>query len=224
MTTATDHPFTRVLVDAASGSFPDYDRTVEVVGSLPGPCDAVAFLPGHTVVAADVSQRWLDEQGEDHRNRPLTDRSTGLAMGLAALREELGNPHTYVSVVAAAPYRAAMLRGRVHRHEGRANQAWAAYRTEVESHIYEGVGTRGRIDLGRGPGGRMDIFVQVDSSHQTGGSASRDLLVTAKTLIPPGERLFASAPVHDIRALRTMLAGGFTPICTEVLFLTRPAA
>jgi hypothetical protein len=223
MTTATDHPFTRVLLDAASGSFPDYDRTVEVVGSLPGPCDAVAFLPGHTVVAADVSQRWLDEQGADHRNRSPRDRSTGLAMGLAALREELGNPDTYASLVAAAPYRAAVLRGRVHRHEGTPNQAWAAYRTEVESHRYEGISTHGRIDLGRGPGGRIDLFVQVDSSRHNDGSASRDLLATAKTLIPPGERVFATAPVHDIRALRTMLAGGFTPICTEVLFLTRPA-
>lgn len=223
VTAAIDHPLARFQREAALGSFPEYTRTVESVGSLPGPCDAVAFLPGHTVVAADIDQQWLDENAAYQQTRSPEDRSTGLGMGIAALRERLGNPPTYASVVTAAPHRTKMLRARLDRQrDDAAHPGWAAYRTDIESYRYDGGATQGRIDLGRGPGGRLDVYIEVDTSPQGGGAPSRDLLAAALTMVPAGEQLFGSAPVHDIRALRTMLAGGFTPICTEVLFLTRP--
>lgn len=222
MTTAVDHPFSRILHDAALGSFPKHARTAEAVGALPGPCDAVAFLPGHTVVAADVDDAFLHEHLAYQRDRAPEDPSTGLGLFLAALRERLGNPPMYASVLAAAPHRAAILRGKLHRNDGEAEPGWGEYRTDVQCYRYRSGVTQGHIDIGRGPGGRIDGFVRVDSTLQGGGGPSRELLSTALTMVKPGEQLFGSAPVHDTRALRTMLAGGFTPICTEVLFLTRP--
>ena len=222
MTRTVDHPLIARQRDAAAGIFPEYSRTVELVGPLPGPCDAVAFLPGHTVVAADVDQAWLDENTAYQQSHSPADRSTGLGLGLASLRSRLGNPPMYASVLTAAPHRAKMLRARVERRESGADPGWAAYRSEIETYHYDGGPVQGRIDLGRGPGGRRDVYVQIDSSPEGGGAPSRDLLAAALTLISPGEQLFGSAPVHDTRALRTMLSGGFTPVCTEVLFLTRP--
>lgn len=222
MTTAVDHPFSRILRNAALGSFPEPSRTAEAVGALPGPCDAVAFLPGHTVVAADVDEQWLYDNLSYQKDRRPEDPSTGLGLFLAALRERLGGPPMYASVLTVAPHRAALLRGTLREHDEAAEPGWASYRRDVHCHRYEGGSTQGHIDVGRGPGDRLDVFVQVDSSVQGGGGPSRELLAAALTMVPAGEQLFGSAPVHDTRALRTMLAGGFTPICTEVLFLTRP--
>ena len=222
MTTAIDHPFSRILRDAADGTFPPVERRAEVVGALPGPCDAVAFLPGNVVVAADVDEGWLAEALAYQKDRPVDDPSTGLGVFLGALAAQLGNPPMYASVLAVAPHRAALLRGKLTEVAGEADPGWAAYRRDVRSYRYAGSNTKGHIDIGRGPGDRRDVYVRVDSSRQGGGGPSRELLATALTMVKPGQQLFGSAPVHDVRALRTMLAGGFTPICTEVLFLTRP--
>lgn len=222
MTTAVDHPFSRIVREAALGAFPPQDLKAEIVGALPGPCDAVAFLPGHCAIAADVDEAWVDENLAYQYGRRPEDPSTGLWLFLAALAKRLGNPPMYASVLASAPHRAAMLRGKLKPSREPADVGWGAYRTDVQSYRYEGVTTRGLIDIGRGPGDRWDGYVRVDSSMQGGGGPSRELLSAGLTLIPPGEQLFGSAPVHDVRALRTMLAGGFTPVCTEVLFLTRP--
>jgi hypothetical protein len=217
----TDHAFSRIMRDAAFGSYPPHDRTAEIVGALPGPCDAVAFMPGHTVVAADVDQDWLYDKLKYQQNRESNDPSTGLGLFLAAMADRLGNPPMYASVLTVAPHRAAMRRGQL-TEQGGAHRGWADYRTDVRSYRYTAGTTQGNVDMGIGPGGRWDVYVRVDSSQQGGGGPSRELLSTALTMVPAGEQLFGSAPVHDTRALRTMLSGGFTPICTEVLFLTRP--
>lgn len=222
MTAAVDHPFSTIVHNAARGNFPEPDRRAEVVGALPGPCDAVAFLPGHTVVAADVDEDWVFEQLSYQKDRAASDPSTGLGLFLAAMTTHLGNPPTFASVLTVAPHRAAMLRGELEEQPGTANPGWSPYRTDVRSYGYRSSGATGRLDMGRGPGGRLDVYIQVDEGARGGGGPSRELLTAAMTMVPSNTDLFGSAPVHDTRALRTMLGGGFTPVCTEVLFLTRP--
>lgn len=215
------HPFIRRIDEATRGEFSDGGRTVEVGPALEGPCDAVAFLPGRTVVAADVDEAWAAEQLHYQRDRRAEDPSTGLGLFVAAMRERLGNPPTYASVLTAAPHRAAMVQGKFKRRGG-PDEGWAPYRTDVVTYHYDSPSVTGSVDVGRGPGGRWDVFVRVDREARGGGGGSRQLLTAALTLVQKGEELYGAAPVHDIRALRTMLAGGFRPICTEVLFLTRP--
>lgn len=221
MATTMSGPFVRRVQEATRGEFPDDGSDVEVGPALAGPCDAVAFLPGRTVVAADVDEQWVTDELARERQRGPEDASTGLGRFVAAMAARLGDPPTYASVLTAAPHRAAVIGGRF-RRTGRADPGWAAYRTDVTSYHYDSPSVAGDVDVGRGPGGRWDVFVRVDREARGGGGGSRQLLAAALTLVPPGEELYGAAPVHDIRALRTMLAGGFRPVCTEVLFLTRP--
>ena len=221
------HPFIRRIHEATRGEFSEGelglagDFDLEVGPALDGPCDAVAFLPGRTVVAADVDEDWAVEQLRHQRERRAEDASTGLGRFVAAMSERLGHPPTYASVLTAAPHRAAMVQGKF-KATGKPDPCWAPYRTGVKSYHYDSPSVTGSVDVGRGPAGRWDVFVRVDREARGGGGGSRQLLTAALTLVPKGEELYGSAPVHDIRALRTMLAGGFRPICTEVLFLTRP--
>lgn len=215
------HPFVRRIHEATVGEYSDGGRTLEVGPALEGPCDAVAFLPGRTVIAADVDEDWAGEHLVYQRDRRPEDPSTGLGLFVAALAERLGNPPIYASVLTAAPHRAAMVQGKF-KSTGQPDPGWAAYRNKIKSYHFDSPSVTGNVDVGRGPGGRWDVFVRVDREARGGGGGSRQLLTAALTLVPKGEELYGSAPVHDIRALRTMLSGGFRPICTEVLFLTRP--
>jgi hypothetical protein len=106
---------------------------------------------------------------------------------------------------------------------GEPDPDWAAYHTEVQCHRYRGAGTSGVIAIGRGPGNRWDVHLRVDESGGAGGKAAQELLIAAKTIVPDRGLLFGSAPLHDPRLLRIGLSAGFRPVCTEVLFLTRPA-
>ena len=110
-TLVADHPFVNALRDAALGRFPECDRCTEVAGALPGPCDAVAFFAGRTIVAADVEPDWVSAQAAHQIGSDAEDPSTGLVSFLTAMRQRLGNPPTYSSVVTVAHHRAAILRG-----------------------------------------------------------------------------------------------------------------
>jgi len=219
MTTALDHPFTKTVYDAGLGHFPPADRGAEVGPALPGPCDAVCFFAEHVVLAADVSQDWvrgqLTDLGGDER-----DPATGLGRFIGALAAQLGHPPVSASLLSVAPYQAAFLHGKIE-PGGQADVAWAAYREDVRAYRYTGVGgVEGTFALGRGPGGRWDVFLRVDE-QAGGGRASRELLTAARTIVPEHTLLFASAPLHHIRVLRAVLGSGFRPLCTEVLLLTR---
>lgn len=218
---STTNPLVDRIQQATSGDLPDGDRMIEVGPALDGPCDAVAFLPGRIVVAADVDEDWVSERLHSQQDGRPEDRSSGLGRFVAAMVERLDRPAAYASVLTAAPHRAAMVRGSFTR-SGAPDRGWVPYRTDVMSYRFDNQGVVGAVDIGRGPGGRWDTFVRVDHDARSGDGDSRQVLAAALTLVSKGEYLYGSAPVHDIRALRTMLAGGFRPICTEVLFLTRP--
>jgi hypothetical protein len=217
---ARSHLLATTLQAAARGTFPPYDGRTEVGGALPGPCDAVAFFPGHTVVAADVEPAWVEEALAGHADHP-EDPTTGLGVFVAALTERLGNPATYAAIVGVQPSRAAMLRGRIV-HSGDPDPGWSAYRTDVLSYHYRSGNTEGYLDLGRGPGARLDVYARLERAHSEGGGPRRELLAAAMSLATGDEQVFASAPLHDVFALRTLIEGGFTPVCTEIQFLTRP--
>lgn len=219
MSVALDHPLTRTLLDAAHGEFPPPDGVATSVGVLPGPCDAVAFFAQHVMVAADVGQDWVDEHLAGRIGVESTDPSGGLGGFLGALHQKLGGPPLYASLLTSAPHRPGYLHGKVEPGD-EPEPGWAAYRTDVQCYRYRGLGASGAFAIGRGPGDRWDVHIRVDEG--SGGRVGRELLSAAKTVIPERGTLFGSAPLHDARVLRTLLASGFQPICTEVLLLTRP--
>ena len=81
------HPFVRRIQEATRGEFSvgDGEGVIEVGPALDGPCDAVAFLPGRTVVTADVDEAWAAEQLARQRDRPPEDPSTGLGLFVAGV-------------------------------------------------------------------------------------------------------------------------------------------
>jgi len=224
MITSLDHPLVTALEEAAHGRFPEPDGAAVVGGPIPGPCDSVAFFADHIVVAADVSESWVQEQFDRYQsNRSPEDPATGLAVFLGAFSAKLGNPAISANLLTVSPYRADYLHGTLE-PGGEADPGWAAYHTEVRCHRYVGAANSGVIAIGRGPGQRWDVHLRIDESDRSGGGAAQELLTAAKTIVPDRGLLFGSAPLHDPRLLRIGMSSGFRAVCTEVLFLTRPTA
>lgn len=189
------------------------------MGVVPGPCDSVSFFARHVMVAADVDQAWVDEHYVDDPGLGGADPSTGPARFLAALAHRLGDPPAYASTLLAAPPKTGYLHGRI-TEGGEPDESWRQYRTDVRCYRYSSPGAEGAFALGRGPGGRWEVFFRVDEGP--GGRVGRELLAAAKTVVPDKGVLYGSTPLHDPRVIRIAIASGFLPICTEVLFLTRP--
>ncbi len=178
-------------------------------------------LPGYSIVAADVPVGWVLERIPPDRGGHGGAVSTHF---LSALADRLGVPTSGVNVLLAARKppqagpRAAL------RPSDRIPMEWAAHRSDVSCYTDED-GT-GVIAIGRGPGGRLDLSVELEGADRAWLRATtvvqgRELLEAARTLAT-GD-LFASVPAYDAPALRTYLCGGFRPIGAEALFLTRPA-
>lgn len=219
MTTSVTHPLARTLVDAALGQFPAPDRRAEVVSPPPGPADAVAIYNDHVVVAADVDEGWVNEQLQPHWSSPAQDPSGGMTRFIEALARHLGNPPMYASIVTVGPYKASYLRGEIS-EGGRVDPGWAAYHSDIRTYRYTSHNVTASIGFGWGTGGRWDLYLEVEDGKP--GDHARELLVAAKSVVPDEGLLFGSAPLHDPRALRMAVSSGFQPVCTEVLFLTRP--
>ena len=157
--------------------------------------------------------RWANKYDSIHScDVGLPGRDAGLA-------GKLGNPPTYASMLMAAPPKTGYLHGTIG-EGGEPDESWRQYRTDGHRYEYASPGAVGAFALGRGPGGRWEVFFRVDEGP--GGRVGRELFAAAKTVVPDKGVLFGSTPLHDPRVIRIAIASGFIPVCTEVLFLTRP--
>lgn len=223
MSTMTDHPLANLLQAAARRSFPPSDGTVEVFSAPPGPCDIALAFTGYSVVAADVPEAWVRRQVPTGEVGEQQHYGTLSVHFLDALSERLGVAALGINILLAAqkPPQAGP-RARL-QPSSRLRSDWAAYRSDVV--CYEDEDGGGVINLGRGPGGRLDLWIELQGADRPWLQASavvrgRDLLEAARTVAQ--DDLFASVPAYDGRALRTFLAGGFRAIGAEALFLSRP--
>jgi hypothetical protein len=219
MTIAVQHPFMKVLIDAARGEFPPPNGAATALGPLPGPCDSVAVFAHHVMVAANVDQTWVDANYIKSRGLADANPSGPIFTFVNVLGARLGNPRTYASLLMAAPPETGYLHGKIV-EGGEPDSQWAACRTEVRCYHYTSPGAAGAFALGRGPAGRWEVYFRVDEGP--GGRVGRELLTAAKTVAPDHDVLYGSAPLHDPRVIRITIASGFQPICTEILLLTRP--
>lgn len=224
MATAIDHPLAGLLHDAARRKFPPQDGKVEVFAPPPGPCDVAVAFTGYSAVAADVGEPWVREHVRETWSDERQHHGTLAAHFLAALADRLGvAPPLGVHVLLAAVKPVQSGPRAELRPSERVRSDWAAYRSDVTS--YEPAEGGGVINLGHGPGGRLELWVELEGAERdylrpSTLSRGRDLLRAARTVA--GDDLFASVPVYDGRALRTFLAGGFHVIGAEALLLTRP--
>jgi hypothetical protein len=223
MTTGVDHPLAKVLHAASRRSFPPSDGTVEVLPALTGPCDAAVAFTGYSVIAADVPRDWVEQHFPAGWSAEHEHHGALSVHFLDELANRLGvsTPGIHILMAAQKPPQAGPRAGL--KTSDRVHAGWAAYRSDIVS--YEDVEGGGLINLGRGPGGRLDLYVELEGADRPWLRAStvvrgRELLEAARTVAP--DDLFASVPAYDGRALRTFLAGGFRAIGAEALFLTRP--
>ena len=71
--------------------------------------------------------------------------------------------------------------------------------------------------LGRGLGGRWEAGFEVDKDYRNRG-LGRLLVAASRHLVEPVEPLFMQVAIGNITSIRAILAGGFVPVCTEILF------
>ena len=214
--TRSGHPLGTMLRDAARRSLPMADGTIAVCPALTGPCDAVVVCSGFTIVAADVPTAWVLQR---------VPRGPGGALSpgfLGALADRLGVPAPEVNVLLAARKPPQARARAALRPSDRSPADWAAYRSDI--HCYADPDGTGVITLGRGPGQRLDLSVELEGARRPWLRAStvvagRELLEAARTVAT--DDLFASVPAWDAAALRTYLCGGFRAIGAEALFGTR---
>ena len=209
------HPLTTLLRAAARRALPPVDGTVAACPAPSGPCAVAVAIGGLSMVAADVAPEWVSEH---------VPRGPGGAVAppfLAALADRLGVPTPGVDVllVARKPPQAGPRTALV--PSDRVDATWAADRTDVTS--WAAADGAGVIMIGRGPGGRLDLRVELEGSDRQWLTAAtvvrgRDLLEAARTLAD-GD-LFASVPAYDATALRTYLCGGFRAVGAEARFRT----
>jgi hypothetical protein len=210
-------PLLELLREAAAGRFPRADGQTSVVPAPRGRCDAVLGFTAHHVVAAQVSP-------EEVRDR-LPTGDIGAAMDvrfLAWLAERLqAEPGMLDAVLVAdgvpGPPRVELepLDDSNHPRVERS----ARYRTDVRA--FGDPQGRAVVSIGRGLAGRLEVSIEIDAAAH-GGGLGRTVAQAARTLVPPGELLFAQVTPGNARSLRAFLAAGYRPIGSEVLFL-RPS-
>lgn len=201
-----------LLQDAARGAFPEPDGAVEVLPPPAGRAMAVVGFTAHHVIAAAVTEDWVGAQlaGGDLR-APMSPRF------LTALGRELGLRDDGVDVVLAA----SGLEGEAaltevardsHPRVARAN----AHRERVR--VFEDATGAAVVILGQGLALRTEVAIEVEGPGRGRGLATHALL-EARRLVGADEVLFAQTAPGNAVSLRALLAAGFRPIGSEVLFL-----
>jgi GNAT superfamily N-acetyltransferase len=193
--------------------FPPADGSIRVI--LPGAAReaAVLGLTGHILVAADVSQDWVDArlnrwQLSDAYLPPFlgelartVDRRVN-AIDMIALAPPLAGPPalTLTEVAADATH------PRVRRSR--------RYRDDVLVWTTDG----GLLTIGRGLAGRWEVALEVDAASR-GKGLGRALAEAARHLVPDGRPLWAQIAPGNAASVRALLAAGFRPVGTEALLV-----
>ncbi len=213
--TPAEHPLSTLLQAAARGRFPAPDGTVEILPKLDGKVDAVVAFTAHSAVAVDLPA--------DEVLARLNPGDFGASMSatfLAWLSERLGTPPGVLDLFLAAPARPAaggdvtLVPRDDLAHHPRVARA-TRYRTDL--HVFTDPSGAGVLLIGRGLAGRWEMAFEVEGEAR-GRGLGRALAKVAPTLIPDGEYLFAQASPGNAVSVRAVLAAGYSPIGSEVLF------
>jgi GNAT superfamily N-acetyltransferase len=209
------HPLLTVLAEAARGRPPEADGRVDVLPPLGGPLDALVVFTAHSYVVADIDQ-------ELARSRLQTDDpgTPTLPASLGWLAERLGAQARQLDAVLAAPGQDGAPPLRLERRtdlDGRYRAAGTScYRSGLC--VFSGAGGAGVLVLGRGLAGRWEAGFQVEPERR-GRGLGRALAAAARHLVPRGEPVFMQVSPGNAASLRAVLAAGYRPLGSEVLFV-----
>jgi GNAT superfamily N-acetyltransferase len=210
------HPLSVLLADAVEGRFPPPDETVRVVPAPPGPTDAVVAFSSHNVVATDV------DPAEVTRHLPSDDPGAPMsAEFLAWLAGRLGTAAGMIDLVMVAPGvdPAENLPKLIHRDDLVSHPRLARsrrYRTDLR--CYSDPDDRSLLVVGRGLSEREEMGIEVKPEFRRSGLGTL-LARAAARVASPGEPLFAQVSPGNVASIRTFLAAGYRPICSEALLL-----
>jgi GNAT superfamily N-acetyltransferase len=213
MADPSPHPLGDILRRAALGDPPPPDGSVTFLEALPGPVDAVCSFTAHHVVAVDLAP------DEVRAHLPEGDLVAPMAGEfLAWVAERLGSRCGPLDAVLVTfgeretpPAALSPVDGSAHPRATRA----ARYRTDLR--MYGDERGRGVLVLGRGLAGRWEMSFEVEPEYR-GRGVGRTLAAAARRLVPNGQPLFAQVAPGNVASLRSLLAAGYRPIGSEVLF------
>lgn len=210
-----EHLLTRLFAGIGLGRMPVSDGRLEVVGSPPGPADAVVAFTGCNVIAAGVDPAEILARVDRH------DLAAPMEVPfLLWLAERLGSRPTLPDITFVFQGRAQpipdwlMPTDRVTTHPR--VQRSLRYRTDVR--VYEDAERSCLLVIGRGLGGRWEVSLEVGAEHR-GRGLGRKLAAIAPSLATDGEPVFYQTAPGNAASVRAALASGYVPIGAEVLFL-----
>jgi len=205
------HPLAPILAAAADGRFPPSDGGVEVLPPDPSGALAVVAFSGHAYVLADVELDELLARGADGfggASKP------NVLSWLARPDGAIGSLD--VVLVARGPhqrYRSERLARRVDLDDHLRVRRAAHHRRDVE--VYgDAVGL---VVIGTGLAGRRELSVELLDPASGGRGHGRRLIAAGLAQVAEGERCWAQVAPGNAASLRAFLAGGFVPVCSEVL-------
>jgi GNAT superfamily N-acetyltransferase len=209
------HPLRSILDGVARGNYPPNDWHVDALPPLDGKVEVIVGLTGHCVLTGAFD--------DDARSRiAATDPSTAMtAPFLTWIAEQLDRRvGTYDALLlahgtgAGAPDWLEPIDDLDHPRVQRAQR----FRSETRTyHASDGAGV---LIVGRGLCGRWELAYEVEPSARIQGLGRR-LVAAARALVPDGDAIWAQVAPGNAASMRSTIAGGFTPVGSEVLFPLR---
>jgi hypothetical protein len=176
---------------------------------------AVLAFTGHCVVAADVEPGWVAAAC-----LPWQLSAAYAPAFLAALAERTGARPQALDVLLGAPAVVGppeLALSPTHDLDGHP-RVTRSYRMRTDVSVYQTEDGAGVVAVGRGLAGRWEAGFEVAEGARNHGLGRR-LAAAARGLIPPGEYLFLQVAPGNAASLRVVLAAGFVPLGSELLFV-----
>jgi RimJ/RimL family protein N-acetyltransferase len=208
------HPLLEVMLEAAAGRPPAADCSVDLLPSPPGPADAVVSFTAHSYVAAPV-----DPELVRPRLRPDDPGAATRPEFLAWLAAELDTRAGQLDLLLAAfpldgpPPLELLAREDLVAHPRVAR----AHRYREELRVLSDPGDQVVMVLGRGLAGRLEVAFEVDPDRR-GRGLGRAAATAARHLAPRHEPVFAQVSPGNVASVRALLAAGYVPVASEVLY------
>ena len=212
----SSHPLSVLFASLAHGVYPPADGVTEAMPRAAGAVAAVLAFTGHCVVAADVDPAWVATMCPPWR---LAAAYAPELLTLLAERTS-GRPQT-LDVLLGAPAeegRPELALSRIDDLDTHPRVA-RAYRMRNDVSVYQTGDGAGVLTLGRGLAGRWEAGFELAEAARNRG-VGRRLAAAARHLIPPDEYLFLQVAPGNAASLRAVLAAGFIPLGSELLFVS----
>jgi hypothetical protein len=202
-----------LLSNAARGRPPAADGAVTVLDPPPGPVRGVLAFTAHHVVALGLDPDAVRARlpGGD-----LIAPTSPAFLTWAA--ERLGaDPGPVDAVLVTFGGEAVPGLRLVPSEEASHPRVERAMRYRTDVRVFEDEGRRGLLLIGRGLAGRWEVAFEVEPGAR-GHGLGRGLAAAARAVVPAGEPLFAQVTPGNAASLRALLAAGYVPVGSEVLF------